>query len=268
MVIELPGGTFTWMVWPLSMILSGAGLYANAIGGRSVATASLMLMGDCVLPVLHASNSGFISPHFAGPAVPEYRQCPASSFAAETPTHATTTISSAAGSIRMIRFIAPPSSVEPRRGEAAAVVVAEVRSVVLQRALPHRDRDRRGDLDVVLLLRQMPLQLREELAPLHGVCRPALAHEQIGDDRIVDVALVLQLLRIVHPVDEVIGIEERRLRPVRHRIELAEVAAGDERAVLALVELRLDADLLEIPEEELRGVDERGRAVGGEAETR
>src|SRR5205807_7241634 len=73
---------------------------------------------------------------------------------------------------------------------------------------------------------------------------------------------------IVHAVQEVVGIEERRLRAERHRVELPEVAARDEGAVLALVELRVDADILEVLEDELGVVAEERRAVRREAQAR
>src|SRR5689334_21752192 len=44
------------------------------------------------------------------------------------------------------------SAIQPGRRQAAAVVVADVRRVVLQRAVPHGDVDARWDLDVILLL--------------------------------------------------------------------------------------------------------------------
>src|SRR5882724_6853438 len=81
-------------------------------------------------------------------------------------------------------------------------------------------------------------------------------------------ALVLGFAGIMHAVQEVVGIEERRLRPERHRVELPEVTACDEGAVLALVELRGDTDILEILEDELGVVAEERRAVRREAQAR
>src|SRR5215467_3982281 len=94
-----------------------------------------------------------------------------------------------------------------------------------------------------------------------------LATSKIRQRRIFDVALVLRLSRVVHAEEEVVGIEERRLGAVGHRVELPEVTARDEGAVLALVELRVDADVLEVLEDQLRVVDEQGRAIRREAET-
>jgi hypothetical protein len=152
--------------------------------------------------------------------------------------------------------------------QAAAVVVAEVRPVVLQRAVPHGDDHGRRELHVVLLAGEVALQLGEDLAPPGGVDRAALAHEEIGHHRVVDVALVLQLLRVVHAVHVVVGVDEGRLRAVGQRVELAEVAARDEGAVFPLVERRRDPDVLQVLEEELDGVHERRGAVAGEAEAR
>src|SRR5262245_36500669 len=108
----------------------------------------------------------------------------------------------------------------------------------------------------------------DDLAPLRHVEDPPLADEHVGDDRVVDVALVLRLARVVHAVEEVVGIQEWGLRPEGHRVELAEVAARDEGAVFALVKLRRDADGLQIPEDELGVVAEQGRAVRREAQAR
>src|SRR5205823_9580357 len=55
----------------------------------------------------------------------------------------------------------PPcqSSTQPRRHQPAAVVVADVGPIVLQRTVPHADIDARRHGDVVLLLREVPLDL-------------------------------------------------------------------------------------------------------------
>ena len=111
------------------------------------------------------------------------------------------------------------------------------------------------------------LQQRLEFTLRH-VEDPPLADEHVGDDRIVDMALVLGLARIVHSEQEIVGIQERRLWPERHRVELPEVAAGDEGAILSLVERRVDADALEILEDQLGVVAEESRAVRGEAQAR
>src|SRR5580765_1658010 len=60
-------------------------------------------------------------------------------------------------------------AVEPGGHEAAAVVVAEIRPVVFQGAVPDRHVNPRGELDVVLLLGQMALQVVDDLAPLRHV---------------------------------------------------------------------------------------------------
>ena len=79
-------------------------------------------------------------------------------------------------------------------------------------------------------------------------------------------ALVLLLARVVHAEDEAVGLHERRLRAVRHGIELAEVARGDERSVLALVQLRVDPHVLEVLQDELGVVREDRGAVRREAD--
>src|SRR5207302_2334099 len=120
------------------------------------------------------------------------------------------------------------SAVEPGRHQPPSVVVAEIRPVVLEGPVPDGDVDPRGQLDVVLLRRQVALDLGDDLPAFGGIECPPLTHEKVRDDRIVDVALVLLLAGVMHAVEEVVRLQERRLRSVRHRLELAEVAAGDE----------------------------------------
>src|SRR5882672_4165699 len=103
------------------------------------------------------------------------------------------------------------SALEPRRDEPAAVVVAEVGPVVLQRALPDGRVDLRDGGRVVGLLRQIPLDLLDQVAALGEIERAPLTDEHVGHDRIVDVALVLELAGEVVAVEIVVRIEKRRL---------------------------------------------------------
>src|SRR5262249_17365241 len=92
-----------------------------------------------------------------------------------------------------------------------------------------------------------------------------LTHEKVSNNRVVDMALILLLAWVVHAVEEVVGVQVWCLGPIRHRIELTEVAGSDESPIFLGVELGFDAHVLEVLEDELGGVDEGGRAVGGEA---
>src|SRR3989441_7029994 len=169
--------------------------------------------------------------------------------------------------LQLTRAYRITSPVEPGCHESAAVVVAEVWPVVLERTVPNGNIDPRRDLDVVLLFGQVTLQVVDNLPALGDVEDTPLTDQHVGDDRVVDVTLVLRLPRIVHAEEEVVGIEERSLRAVRQRVELPEVAARDEGAVFALVELRADADVLQILEDELGVVGEEGRPIRREAQT-
>src|SRR5213594_3827100 len=154
-----------------------------------------------------------------------------------------------------------PLPLEPRGHEPPAVVVAHVRPVVLDRALPDRDVDGRWHLHVVLLLGQVALDVVDDLAALGRIERPPLADEHVSHHRVVDVALVLQLLGVVLTEQEVVGLEESRLRAEGHRVELAAEAGRDVRAVLLLVDLDVDADRLRLVRDRLKRV-EVGRVPG------
>src|SRR5882762_9727056 len=155
--------------------------------------------------------------------------------------------------------------VQPRGGQPPAEIVAEVRRVVLQRALPRRDAEPRVDLDVVLLLREVALDLVDELAPLDGVEGAPLAHDQVRHHRIGDVALVLRLAGHAVAVEIAVRLEKVGLWPERHRVELALEARREVAAVLLLIELRVDADVLEVLQHQLHLVDQDGRAIRREA---
>src|SRR5262245_53692337 len=75
----------------------------------------------------------------------------------------------------------PGSSLQPRRHQAAAVVVAEVGAVVLERPVPRRHIDRGRRLDVVLLLREVFLDAEDDLSSLCHVERSTLPDEHVGE---------------------------------------------------------------------------------------
>src|SRR5437660_1338288 len=158
------------------------------------------------------------------------------------------------------------SAVEPGRDQSPAVVEAEIRAVVLERGVPHRRVRRRAELHVVLLVGQVALEVVDDLAALDVVIRAPLAEQEVGEGRIVHVALVPRLAGIVLAVEAVVGIEERRLRAVGHGFELAQQARRRVGAVLLLVQPRLDPDVLEVLDDELGGVDEDRRPERGEVD--
>src|SRR5262249_42813623 len=89
------------------------------------------------------------------------------------------------------------SALQPGGEQPAAVIVAEIRAVVLERAVPHCDVDAGIRRDVVLLLGQITLDGGDLLLALGDVEGAALANEHVGEHGIVDVALVPRLLRVV-----------------------------------------------------------------------
>src|SRR5438105_3134219 len=85
-----------------------------------------------------------------------------------------------ATNIRLTRYLfstRDPLAVEPRRRHSAADVVAEIRRVILQRAVPHRDVDLRRRRHVVLLLGEIALDVEDHLAALGHVERTPLPHQ-------------------------------------------------------------------------------------------
>jgi len=64
-------------------------------------------------------------------------------------------------------------------------------------------------VDVVLLLRQVALDLVNQLAPRLQIRGPPLPHEEIVQHGVVDVAAVARLARVVLAEEEAVGFEER-----------------------------------------------------------
>src|SRR5688572_26636119 len=92
---------------------------------------------------------------------------------------------SAIRSRRARYLLSTVSAVQPGCHEPPAVIVADVGGVVLDRGVPDADVNTRRQLHVVLLLRQVALQVVDDLAALGGVERPALPHQQVGGDGVV-----------------------------------------------------------------------------------
>src|SRR5262245_8673725 len=156
------------------------------------------------------------------------------------------------------------SAIQPCRREAAAEIVAEVRAVVLQRALPHRDAEPRMNRDVVLLRGEMALHGVDQLTTLRRVERAALTQDQVRRDGVLDVALVARFAGLV--LREIpVGLEKVRLGPERKGIELSDEARRKVGAVLLLVEPRVDAGFLQLGQNQLGLVHEDRRTVCGEA---
>src|SRR5437016_5434338 len=153
------------------------------------------------------------------------------------------------------------SALEPRRDEPAAVVVAEVGPVVLQRTVPYRGVHLSHRRRVVDLPGEIALDVLDDLAALGGIERAALTDDHVGDDGIVHVTLILHLAGVVVAEEVVVAVQERRLRPEGHRIELAVKARRDVGAVLLGVQLGVDADVLQVLHDELRVIHDDRRAV-------
>ncbi len=109
----------------------------------------------------------------------------------------------------------------------------------------------------------MALDLVEHLAPLGHVRGAPLTDEQVAQHGIVDVALILELIGHVRAEEIIVGVEERCLRSKGHGLVLAVEGGADVRAVLLLYRLGVDADVLQVLQDQLDGVDLDGRAVRG-----
>ena len=104
------------------------------------------------------------------------------------------------------------------------------------------------------------------LPPLADVEGAPLADDEVGDHGVVDVALVSRLPRHVLAIEVAVGLEECRLGAEPHRVELADEAGREVGPVLLLIELGLDADVLEVFQHQLRLVDQDAGAVRREAD--
>src|SRR6185503_19398644 len=131
----------------------------------------------------------------------------------------------------------PELAVEPGGHEPPAVVISEVRSVVDERPVPHRDVHAGPELHVVLLLGDVALGLVDDLPPLGRIHGAPLPDQHVGQHRVVDVAVVLDLPRVVLAVEEVVRLQERGLGPEGHGLVLAVERAGDVGPVLLGVQL-------------------------------
>ena len=134
-----------------------------------------------------------------------------------------------------------PLPLQPRGDQPPPVVISEVRPIPPHRRIPDRDVDRGRHVHVVLLLREVPLDLVDDLPPLLEVGGAALAHEEVVEHGVVDVAPVAGLAGVVLAEEEAVRLEEGREGPERKRVELAEAARGLVGAVLLLVEPGVDA---------------------------
>src|SRR5215813_935266 len=80
----------------------------------------------------------------------------------------------------------PSSTIQPGRGEAPAVIVAEVGAVVLQRGVPDGEGNDRIRLRPIDLLAEVALNVVDDLSALGDLPHPSLTQDQVGEGRIVD----------------------------------------------------------------------------------
>src|SRR5215467_10518066 len=85
--------------------------------------------------------------------------------------------------------------IEPHRHQPTAVVEAVVRREVLDVGLPGRDLLLGSVIEVVRMMRDMPLDVPHDVAPFHGVGRATLELDHLRQPTIVDPGGVERLAR-------------------------------------------------------------------------
>src|SRR5262245_57539075 len=129
------------------------------------------------------------------------------------------------------------SAVEPGGHQAAAVVVAEVRRVVLEGWIPYRGQDRRVGLGAIDHLGQIALDVEEQLTPLCRILNAPLASQHVSERGVVNLHVVAWALRQEGARQEAVRVEKRRRGASDDALVLAEGHRGDVGAVFSLVEL-------------------------------
>src|SRR5215831_17699457 len=97
----------------------------------------------------------------------------------------------------------PPSlllAVQPQRRHATTVIEGGVRRVVLHIWLPGTGVRNRDGEHIVLLLRNIALNVKEELLARLEILSPSLLLQHGQELRIVDMAAVAQVARCVHAI--------------------------------------------------------------------
>src|SRR6266571_3110117 len=113
-------------------------------------------------------------------------------------------------SLSLTRYLpAPPSTVEPGDHQAAAVVVTDVRREILDVGLPRGDRAGRRPIESPDLLRDMALDVVDDLATLGHVEGAALELDHVGELGIVDALGVERLARNEVAVEVAVGVGPR-----------------------------------------------------------
>src|SRR5215831_12277997 len=118
----------------------------------------------------------------------------------------------------------PPSlllAVQPQRRHATAVIEGQVRRVVLHIRLPGTG-IRNGDGEyIVLLLRNIALNVKDELLARLQLLGPALFLQHGQELRIIDMATVAQVARFIHAIQHAIRFPSDANGPHSHALVLA-----------------------------------------------
>src|SRR5882724_1685641 len=136
--------------------------------------------------------------------------------------------------------------IEPQRGGAPAIIVGGVGSIVLHIGVPRAGEARAVEVHIVLLLRDIPLQVKNKLLARLAVLGAPLFLEHGRKLRVVDMAAVAQLIWGIQAIQHAIWLPGIADGGEGHAVELAFVCRGHIGAVLLDLDLRLNADLFEV----------------------
>src|SRR5215467_9694139 len=123
----------------------------------------------------------------------------------------------------------PPSlllAVQPQRRHATTVIEGGVRRVVLHIRLPGTGVRNGNGEHIVLLLRNITLNVKDELLARLQILGPALLLQHSQELRVVDMAAVAQVARFIHAIQYAIRFPGDANRTYGHTLVLANKRSG------------------------------------------
>ncbi len=117
------------------------------------------------------------------------------------------------------------SAVEPGRHEPPTVVEAVVWSPAFHVGLPRRHDPLRCVVEIIRMLRDVPLDVIDDLAALADVRSPSLEPDQLGQLRVVDASGVERLTRHEGAIKIAVRLGPGAAKAEHHLVELSEDCA-------------------------------------------